>query len=145
MGYSYFAVAVGGFFGAIARFGMSQWFAYPVQSTGFPWGTLVTNLLGCFILALFLTITLDLLVTSPLLRVGISTGFLGAFTTFSTFALETVQLIQAQQFWYVGLYLFSSIFLCIAMSAFGFIVARGIEQIRANQQADQETAGDLET
>lgn len=145
MSYSYFAVAAGGFLGAIARFLMGQWFAYPVHSTGFPWGTLVINLLGCFVLSLFLTVTLDLLVISPFLRLGISTGFLGAFTTFSTFTLETVQLFEAHQFWYVGLYLFASIFLCIAMSAFGFIAARGIEQIRDNQSADKGMAGDLET
>lgn len=144
MSYSYLAVAVGGFLGAIARFAMGQWFAYPVQSTGFPWGTLIINLLGCFVLSLFLTVTLDLLVISPFLRLGISTGFLGAFTTFSTFTLETVQLLQTHLFWYAGLYLFASIFLCLAMSAFGFIVARGIEQVRNSQQADEGTAGDPE-
>jgi CrcB protein len=140
----YFAVAVGGFLGAIARFGMGQLFVDLVNSTGFPWGTLVINLLGCFILSLFLTVTLDLLVISPFLRLGFSTGFLGAFTTFSTFSLETVQLFFAHQYWYVGLYLFSSIFLCIAMSAFGFVAARGVEKIKANRQADIETIGDME-
>jgi fluoride exporter len=142
---SYFAVAVGGFLGAIARFCMGRWFTDLVSSTGFPWGTLVINLLGCFVLTLFLTVTLDLLVISPFLRLGISTGFLGAFTTFSAFSLETVQLFQTDHFWYGGLYLFSSIFLCIAMSALGLIVARGIEQSRASKQADDGTAGDRET
>lgn len=140
---SYFAVAVGGFLGAIARFGMGQCFADLVNSTGFPWGTLVINLLGCFGLSLFLTITLDLLVINPFLRLGISTGFLGAFTTFSTFSVETVQLFQTHQFWYTGLYLFSSIFLCIAMSALGMMTARGIEQFRVNQQEDEGMAGDM--
>ncbi|WP_425058098.1 Putative fluoride ion transporter CrcB [Sporomusa carbonis] len=142
---SYFAVAVGGLLGAIARFGMGQWFADLVHSTGFPWGTLVINLLGCFILSLFLTVALDLLAISPFLRLGISTGFLGAFTTFSTFSLETFQLYQNHQFWYAGLYLFSSIFLCIAMSALGLVVARGIEQFQANKQVDDGTVGDTET
>ncbi|HWR57125.1 MAG TPA: CrcB family protein [Negativicutes bacterium] len=105
-----------------------------MQSTGFPWGTLVINLLGCFVLALFLTVTLDLFDINPLIRVGFSTGFLGAFTTFSTFSMETIQLIRAGQYWYTGLYLFCSIFLCIAMAALGFMVTRGIVQFRANQQ-----------
>lgn len=141
---SYFAVAVGGFLGAIARFGMGQWFADLVHSTGFPWGTLIINLLGCFVLSLFLTITLDLLVLNPFIRVGISTGFIGSFTTFSTFSLETVQLLQKHQFAYAGLYLFSSIFLCIGMSAFGVIVARGIEQFQVNKQQNEEVVGDAE-
>lgn len=145
MNYRYFAVAVGGFLGAIARFEVGQLFADLVRSTGFPWGTLMINLLGCFILSVFLTITLDLLVINPLLRLGISTGFVGAFTTFSTFTLETVQLIQTRQFWYVGAYLFASIFLCLAMAAFGFIVTRGIEQCRANKQACAETAGEIKS
>lgn len=143
MGMNYFVVAAGGFLGAIARFGMAQLLVYPVYTTGFPWGTLITNLLGCFVLSLFLTVTLDLLVISPYLRLGISTGFLGAFTTFSTFSLETVRLMQSHQFWYAGLYLFASIFLCIAMSAFGFMSARGIAQYRANIEAGEGTAGDL--
>lgn len=145
MGFNYLAVAVGGFLGAITRFGMAQLLAYPVYSTGFPWATLVMNLLGCFALSLFLTVTLNFLVISPYLRLGVSTGFLGAFTTFSTFSMEMVQLMQAHQFWYAGFYLFASIFLCIAMSAFGFMVARGIEQYRDNKAAVAGTAGDLKT
>lgn len=140
MSYSYLAVAVGGFLGALARFGVGQMFADLVRSTGLPWGTLIINLLGCFVLSLFLTITIDLLDINPLIRLGVSTGFIGAFTTFSTFTLETVQLIQAHQFWYVGVYLFASIFLCLAMAAFGFIVTRGIEQYRINKQAGGEIA-----
>lgn len=131
---SYLAVAIGGFLGALARYGMGQLFADPVQSTGFPWGTLVINLLGCFVLSLFLTITLELVVINPLLRVGCSTGFLGAFTTFSTFSVETIQLLRNHQYWHTGLYLFASIFLCIAMAALGFMVTRGIMQFRANRQ-----------
>lgn len=134
MNFSYIAVAGGGFLGALARFGMGQYFAGLVQSSGFPWGTLVVNLLGCFVLSLFLTVTLDLFLINPLIRVGFSTGFLGAFTTFSTFSLEMIQLIRAQQYWYAGLYLFCSMVLCIAMAALGFMVTRGIFQFRARQR-----------
>lgn len=141
---SYFAVSVGGFFGAIARYGVGQWFAELVRVTGFPWGTLIINLVGCFVLSLFITVALDLLVISPFVRVGISTGFIGAFTTFSTFTLDTIQLLQTRQFGYAGLYLFSSIFLCIAMSALGIIVARGIEQFQINKGAEEEAVNGTE-
>ncbi|MCE5284940.1 MAG: fluoride efflux transporter CrcB [Pelosinus sp.] len=140
---SYFAVAVGGFLGAITRYIVGQGFSDIVSITGFPWGTLLINLVGCFVLSLFLTIAVDLLVLSPFIRTGISTGFIGAFTTFSTFTLETVQLLQKQQFGYAGLYLFSSIFLCIAMSALGLIVAHGIEQYQANKQAKEESLSEM--
>ena len=141
---SYLAVGVGGFFGAITRYVTGQWFADLVLVTGFPWGTLVINLLGCFILSLFITLALDLLVISPFIRVGISTGFIGAFTTFSTFSLDTVQLLQNHQFGYAGLYVFSSIFLCIAMSALGLVVARGIEQFQINKGAKEESVDGME-
>lgn len=135
---SYFAVAVGGFLGAVARYSVEQWFADLVRVTGFPWGTLIINLLGCFVLSLFLTIALDVLVISPFIRLGVSTGFIGAFTTFSTFSLEMVQLLQKHQFGYAGLYLFCSIFLCIAMAAFGVITARGIERFRGNKEVQED-------
>lgn len=141
---SYFAVAVGGFFGAIARYVVGQWFAELVRVTGFPWGTLIINLVGCFVLSLFITVALDLLVISPFSRVGISTGFIGAFTTFSTFTLDTIQLLQTHQLGYAGLYLFSSIFLCIAMSAFGIVVARGIEQFQINKGEKEESVNGME-
>ena len=135
---NYFAVAVGGFFGAITRYTIGQWFADFVYVTGFPWGTLLINLLGCFVLSLFLTLALDVLVVRPFIRAGISTGFIGAFTTFSTFSLETLQLLHNRQFVYAGLYLFASVFLCIAMAAFGLVVARSIEQFRGNKEVAEE-------
>lgn len=141
---SYVAVAVGGFFGAITRYVVGLWFADLVRVTGFPWGTLIINLLGCFVMSLFITLALDLLVMSPFIRVGVSTGFIGAFTTFSTFSLDTVQLLQTHQFGYAGLYLFASIFLCIAMSALGLIVARGIEQFQINKGEKEESVNDME-
>ena len=67
-----------------------------------------------------------------------------AATTFSTFTLDTIQLLQNRQFGYAGLYLFSSILLCIAMSAFGIVVARGIEQFQINKGAGEDTINGTE-
>ncbi|WP_018131919.1 fluoride efflux transporter CrcB [Effusibacillus pohliae] len=81
-----FLVAVGGFFGAIARYGISQWLGKRVASV-FPYGTLFVNLSGSFLLGLIIGSgagsTVSLL---------FGTGFMGAFTTFSTFKLESIQL-----------------------------------------------------
>ncbi|BBB92114.1 MAG TPA: fluoride efflux transporter CrcB [Methylomusa anaerophila] len=133
----FLAVATGGCLGALSRYGMGQWFAPFVRDTGFPWGTLVINLLGCFVLALFLTVTVELLVVNPYLRLGFSTGFLGAFTTFSTFTMESILLWQNGHIWYTAMYIFASVFLGIAMSSLGFIVTRGFAKIRAKQELSE--------
>lgn len=79
-------VGIGGFFGAISRFSVSQYISSKVSSP-IPVGTLFINLLGSFLLGLL--IGMDIEKSSSLL---IGTGFMGAFTTFSTFTLEGVQL-----------------------------------------------------
>ena len=83
-----FLLAVAGGLGAVARFGLSGL----VQRLGgdrFAWGTLSVNLLGCFLFGLIWTLAEDRLVISGSTRFLVLTGFMGAFTTFSTFAFET--------------------------------------------------------
>lgn len=91
----WFAVAMGGAFGALARFGLAA--ALNPLGSRVVLGTLAANLLGCFIAgALFAwlqTRTFD-----PHLRLCLQTGFLGALTTFSTFAVETLQLFLQDRF-----------------------------------------------
>ncbi|ABZ83761.1 crcb protein, putative [Heliomicrobium modesticaldum Ice1] len=135
---SYLAVALGGFVGALLRFEIGHFFSSFVQQSGFPWGTLIINLTGCFTLSLFLTLTLDFVSINPNLRLGVSTGFLGAYTTFSTFALESIQLLQQGQYWSFGIYIFSSVLLGIAMSAFGLFTARAIAEYRRNKFGEEE-------
>jgi CrcB protein len=89
----YFVIAFGGAFGAVFRYwvstSISRWLG-----DGFPYGTLTVNLIGSIIVG-FLTILLaDRLNVSNEVRLGLIVGFLGAFTTFSTFALDTVYLID---------------------------------------------------
>lgn len=79
-------VAIGGFFGAISRFGISNYIKAKYPST-FPISTLIVNLLGSFLLGLIIGANL---VNSWKLLLG--TGFMGAFTTFSTFKLDSIQL-----------------------------------------------------
>lgn len=87
------AVSAGGTLGACGRYAVSQW--AEIQWGGaFPWGALLINLTGSLVLACFLTLATERLAVSSAMRLFIATGFLGAFTTFSTFSYETVQLIQ---------------------------------------------------
>ncbi|MHB9094526.1 MAG: fluoride efflux transporter FluC, partial [Eubacteriales bacterium] len=87
----YLAVAIAGFLGAITRAALGKAIKALVV-TVFPLGTFIINLTGCFILSFFLTLTLERLEINPKLRLAIGTGFLGAYTTFSTFAVDSINL-----------------------------------------------------
>jgi CrcB protein len=88
-----FAVAAAGFAGALARFWLGGYIAAKL-GTPFPWGTFVINITGAVSLGL-LTGLAGRGSVSPDLRTVIGTGFLGAYTTFSTWTLETVRLMQS--------------------------------------------------
>ncbi|OFW79038.1 MAG: hypothetical protein A2201_09705 [Alicyclobacillus sp. RIFOXYA1_FULL_53_8] len=102
---AYVAVAVGGFLGACLRFLLTEWLG---TIHGFPAATLLINLLGSFFLAWFYTLTAEKLPVHPHLRLGIGTGFVGAFTTFSTLSLELWKLYQSGEVWMALLYLLIS-------------------------------------
>ncbi len=85
------AVALGGALGAMGRFGLTTWL-FPVMGTRFPLGTLVANLLGCFLVGLAFVLIVDKGVVPPEYRPFVVTGFLGALTTFSTFSLDALLL-----------------------------------------------------
>ena len=88
-------IALGGALGALARYGLGGWVQGGTAGT-FPWGTLVVNVLGCFLLG-FAFRMLQFSVLPPALRGAVTVGFLGAFTTFSTFSVEAVGLIQEER------------------------------------------------
>jgi fluoride exporter len=87
-------VMVGGSLGALTRYGTSlfaaQWFG-----TRFPWGTLLVNLVGCFLIGVSFALAERTNFMGPSARLFFMTGFLGALTTFSTFALETVNALRS--------------------------------------------------
>lgn len=85
-------IFAGGAGGALARYGVAR--ISPVGSSQFPWPTFAVNVLGAFVLGLFLTIVLARFVDAWWARPLFAVGFLGAFTTFSTLAVETVVLVK---------------------------------------------------
>ena len=85
-------IAVGGSLGAVARYGLST-FVYHATTETFPWGTLVVNLTGSFLIGVFIEL-FDTSIIPSEWRSFITIGFLGAYTTFSTYSLETVNLLR---------------------------------------------------
>lgn len=118
---AYIAVAIGGFFGACLRYGLAEWLG---TINGFPGSTLIINVFGSFFLAWFYTITSEHVTVNPNLRLGIGTGLVGAFTTFSTFTVDTWKLVSLglfnQAFWYV----FLSFLLGIIAAYSGYLLAQ---------------------
>lgn len=94
MGYKWLLVMVGGSLGAASRYGVGLLTAR-LWGTGFPYGTLVVNLAGCFIIGLIFALADRSRLLTPDVRLLLITGYLGALTTFSSFSLETVNVGRA--------------------------------------------------
>lgn len=124
------AIGVGGAIGAVLRFVISG-IAYNVLGQNFPWGTLVVNMIGCFLIGLFSQLFEEIAI-SPNLRVLVLVGGLGAFTTFSTYALENVNLLRDGQFGIAFLDILAStalglifVFLGMALANYLSVTVRG--------------------
>ena len=109
--------------GCLARYFVSGW-TYALAGRGLPYGTLVVNVVGSFLLGLLMEGSLRSTLISPELRVGISVGFMGGFTTFSTFSYETVRLLEEGSFWQAGTNILLSLLVCLTFAAVGIFVAR---------------------
>ena len=86
-------IAIAGALGAVSRYGLSL-LAYSVLGSGFPYGTFIVNIIGCFLIGFAMHISIATDAISDTWRLAITTGFLGALTTFSTFSYETMQQIS---------------------------------------------------
>ena len=86
------AIAIAGALGALARGGVGSWFGQRFPS--FAWGTLVVNVSGSFVLGLLFALLIERAAGTPTMRLALTTGLLGAYTTFSTFSLETMRMFE---------------------------------------------------
>ena len=116
-------IGIGGFVGAICRYGMSG-FVYRMLGGDFPVGTLFVNTFGSFILGFILQMHSEYLVFNENIRVGLSIGVLGAFTTFSTFSYETYCLVKDGEIFKAGFNIFSNVFLCLVAVWLGIVGAK---------------------
>jgi CrcB protein len=96
-------IGLGGFLGANARYFVQRW-AAGLWGPDFPYGTLIANVSGSFLIAFFMTLATGRLAISPEIRLFVAVGFLGGFTTFSSFSLETFNLINQSGWLSAGAY-----------------------------------------
>ena len=113
-------VSFGGFFGAISRFALTK-LIQSRNKTSFPFGTIMVNLLGAFLLGLLFGVQIN-----RQLNALFGIGFLGAFTTFSTLKLEAEQLREAKKFGLYYGYLFFTYGLGLIFAFCGIILGKGI-------------------
>jgi CrcB protein len=90
------AVGVGGALGALSRYGLDRWIEQRVDGV-FPWSTFVINLSGCFLVGFLVAAVVDRQHAPQWLRIGLVVGFCGGYTTFSTFAQETLDLLEGRE------------------------------------------------
>lgn len=117
------AVAVCGAMGCLTRYYLSGW-VYGILGRGFPYGTFVVNILGAFIIGLLMEFGLRSALIPPNLRVGLTVGFLGGLTTFSTFSYETFRLLEDGEFLIASMNVVVSVMVCLLFTWVGIIVAR---------------------
>jgi len=101
-------VGIGGFIGSIARYLVGGWFAARFGSA-FPYGTFVINVTGSFIIGFFLAFAQDRVSLSPYWRLFFAVGFVGGYTTFSTFEYESISLLQNGEMLLGAIYMIGSL------------------------------------
>ena len=121
----YFFISAGAVLGANARYWLSGWAAEKF-GTSFPYGTLLVNLSGSFIIGLMVTLLTERFIVDPNWRLFIFIGFLGAYTTFSTYTYESINLLLAGQTWSGLVNLFGSSLFGLVAVLTGILLGRAI-------------------
>jgi CrcB protein len=122
---NFLAVGAGGFLGAIARYAVGLWIGQK-WGRSFPLGTFVINVSGSFIIGLVMTLFTERLMVNPQWRLLIAVGFLGAFTTFSTFELETGNLLRDSEWMLAAMNVVLSVLVGFIALKIGEVVAKTV-------------------
>jgi CrcB protein len=119
------AIALGGALGAVGRYALSSQITHWI-GPGFPWGILLVNVIGCFVMGVIAELGALTLNLSPEMRAFLTTGILGGFTTFSAFALDSAVMIERGDWMATAAYVAASVLGSIAALFLGLAVVRGL-------------------
>ncbi len=120
-----FAIAAGGALGSVLRFWMSA-LVHQILGRGFPYGTLAVNILGSLLMGFLSFVLLERLSVSPEWRAAILIGFLGSFTTFSTFSMETLNFAASGEQFKALANVLLSVSLCAGAAWAGVLLGRQV-------------------
>lgn len=115
-------IALGGVLGSLARYQFGKW--WPAVPPAFPWMTMIINISGCLIIGSFMVVITERWSPHPLLRPFFGTGVLGGYTTFSTYAVDAVQLTRSGHPIVAGLYLIGTLVGAFLAVTIGMFAAR---------------------
>ena len=121
-GLKIFLIALFGAIGTLARYGL-QGVVQIRMGGAFPYGTLLVNLSGCFLLGLISQLTMNRILISPDMRMAVAVGFFGGFTTFSSFAWETAKMLEDGEWLRASTYIGASVIAGLLLSVAGIRLA----------------------
>ena len=119
----YLFIGFGGFIGSVCRYGLSS-FIYKSLGDRFPYGTLTVNFLGCFTIGLLMMLFEERWLVQPNIRLFLTVGILGGFTTFSTFSYETIEMFRGGNTSFGLLSVFGSVIVCLGATWAGSIAGK---------------------
>jgi CrcB protein len=130
---TYLWIAIGGAIGSVGRYWLSGLIANRFGST-FPWGTIIVNVTGCLVIGFFntLTGTEGRWLASPTTRTFFMIGICGGYTTFSSFSLQTLNLVNDGEWLYAGANILYSVALCLAGVWLGHALAVYLNSMKGN-------------
>ncbi len=113
--------------GGLSRYYLSTW-VYNLFGRTFPYGTFVVNIIGAYCIGLIMEMSLRSTIISATLRLGLTVGFMGGLTTFSTFSYETLRLLEDGQYLVALVNVLASVSVCLFCTWLGIITARFLIQ-----------------
>ena len=126
------AVSLGAIAGSLSRYYLGLW-SVQQFGTNFPYGTLLINLTGCLGIGFVMTLAWEqIIIISPEVRLLVVVGFLGSYTTFSTYELDALTLLRGDRIWAAVAYWGGSAILGLACVQLGVVLARWIRELRVD-------------
>ncbi|MBK5200006.1 MAG: CrcB family protein [Spirochaetaceae bacterium] len=133
----YIFIGLGGFLGSMSRSAIKLQHIFGNNQI-IPFDTVLINILGSFIIAFFLTISLAIFTIDTDIKTGISVGFLGSFTTFSTFTKEAMNLLMSEHYIESLIYIVSSILLGLFFAFLGYYLAMKLQGVHYRRNTKDE-------